>query len=125
MTRLFTDTLKDINAGKFVEELTEQLAEAVGHATATGKSASLTVVLKIKPAKGGGNVLTIEHDSKLKVPEFDRPPTYLFLGPDNALLTSDPRQQSLPLRAVPSDKPAPLREDFDRSTGEIRSPAAA
>ena len=101
MSKLFIQTLAEINAGKLVEELTDQLAELVQHCSATGKVGSLTLKLKLKPAKGSAAVIHLEHDVSVKIPEFERPADFFFVGKGNDLLREDPRQQKLDLKAVP------------------------
>lgn len=124
MARSFTDVLRDINNGKVAEELTDELADAVAAAKSTGKSATLTLTLKLKPGKGGSDVMTVEHDIRVKTPEFERPPTYLFVSRDNSLHVTNPAQRDLELRGVEKED-APVREVVDTSTGEIRPVEAA
>lgn len=116
MSREFTDVLRDLNGGKFTAELTEQLAELVASAVATGKKASISVKLTLLPGKGASKVITIEHDFTVKSPEFERPADYMFVGPGGSLVRDNPDQQKLDLR----DVKAPVREVVDTTTGEIK-----
>ena len=106
MAKAFSDVLRDINAGKFVEELTEEFASLVGDCNGVGKGGSITITLKLKPGKGGG-VMQVEHDFKVKSPQFDRPTDDMFVDKDNALVRDNPRQSGLDLKVV------------DKETGEI------
>lgn len=130
MSRPYTDVLRDINGGKFAEELTEALAEVVESCAATGKTGSITVVLKLKPAKGSGKVMTIEQDYKVKSPEFDQPQQFFFIANGNTLVADNPDQKKLPFRDVMAErndvKAAPVAGvDFDEKTGEVLPAAAA
>ncbi|MGH8446485.1 MAG: hypothetical protein ACREVL_14530 [Solimonas sp.] len=107
--REFTDVLRDVNGGKFAEELTEALGELVASCTATGKSGSLSVTLKLKPGKGSTKVVTLDHDYSLKSPDFERPQQFFFVKDGNTLLSDNPDQKRLPFTEV-----------LDRDTGEIR-----
>jgi len=110
MSRLFTDILRDINAGKFNEELSDALAEIVAACTATGKTGELTVKLKLKPAKGSQTVMTIEQDYKVKAPEFDQPQQFFFVTGGNTLVSDNPEQRKIEFKEV-----------IDRNTGEIKT----
>ncbi len=100
MSRSFPDVLRLINSGKFVDELTDSMAEAVAAAVSTGKTAELTVKLKIKPERGSKEQVTVSHESKVRLPEFERPDDHLFVVNGNTLSTKHPRQGELPIAAV-------------------------
>lgn len=108
-----TDTLREINNGKFVEEITAEFAELVRNAMATGKKGKLAVQLTIKPARGG-RTMTLDADYKASVPEYDRPTEHFFVDNNGSLLRNDPNQPQLDLRSV----------TVDVSTGEIRAAVA-
>ena len=125
--RPFTDVVRDINGGKFADELTEALAEVVASCTATGKAGSLTVTLKLKPAKGSGRVMTIEQDYKAKAPEFDQPQQFFFVSNGNTLVADNPDQKKLPFRDVAAERAGAVKpgEVIDQTTGEIKTVATA
>lgn len=107
--RPFTDVLRDINGGKFADELSEAMSDLVASCASTGKGGELVLKIKLKPAKGGNTVMTIDHDFKVKAPEFDRPQQFFFVAHGNTLVTENPQQRGLPFREV-----------VDRETGEIK-----
>lgn len=111
--RPFTDLIRDINDGKLADELIQGLAEVVAACLATGKPGAITLSLKLKPGKGGSTVMTIEHDTKVKAPEFERPQQFFFIAQGNTLVTENPEQMRLPFREV-----------VNTETGEIKTVAA-
>lgn len=127
MTRPVTDVLRDINAGHFVDEIDEALAEAVGAVRATGKKAEITIKLTLKKAKGHDAVINVEHDLKTKVPEFERPSSVFFATNQNALVSDNPEQRPLAFRKVGGTDAAPAKvvETVDQATGEIKRVGAA
>jgi len=125
MSRPYTDVIRDINNGKFADELTDALSDVVASCVATGKPGTLNVTLKIKPAKGSAKVMTIEQSYKAKAPEFDQPQQFFFVANGNTLVVDNPDQKKLEFRDVVADrnglKPG---EKFDTATGEIVQAAA-
>jgi hypothetical protein len=103
---MFQETILQINNGAVVGELSEALREVVAAVRATGKSASITLTLRIAPAsKGITDVLTVESQVKTKLPEPDRGITIFYATDDNNLVRNDPNQPMLPLRVVDIDAP--------------------
>lgn len=78
-------------------ELGEELRDLNEAVASTGKTGTLTVTVKVKPASKGstGQVVTAI-TSKSSVPQNDREDV-LFIGLDGALSDRDPAQPSLPL----------------------------
>ncbi len=111
--RPFTDVIRDINGGKFSEELSDSLSDWVAACLATGKPGTMTLTLKLKPGKGGSTVLTVELECKVKEPDFERPSTFFFIANGNTLVTENPEQKKLPFKEI-----------VDTSTGEIKQVAA-
>lgn len=126
MHKPITDTLRELNAGKFVEQLSEAMAELVRACIVTGKAGTLNISLKLKPAKGSDTVMTIEQDYKLKAPVFEQPQQFFFVTQGDTLVCENPEQRPLPFRDARSEAPpAPIAavgfgETLDPSTGEIR-----
>jgi hypothetical protein len=103
--RLITDILRDIRKGRPVEEATMALADVVRAVDETGKEGSVTIVLKIKPAKHGGPEKTLIAEVKSKKPIADIAPAVFFSDNDGDLHRVDPRQEEMPLGEVQTDKP--------------------
>jgi hypothetical protein len=108
MARPFFETLRDLRMGRTLEDLGDELAKALVAVKSTGKPATLTLKLKIKPPKSGVvTYVTIEDDIDTKIPKLDRGDTVFYPTADNGLSRQDPAQSQLPFGAV------------DKSTGEI------
>lgn len=119
----FTDTIREINGGKFAEELNEALQELVLAVRDVGKAGVLIKVeIKLKPTRGGA--FEIEHDFTVKSPDFERPSDIMFPTADGSLVRNNPAQAALDLRAVEAPS-GPIREVVDQNTGEIKPVAAA
>jgi len=107
---LFTHTINQLRYGQVAEEISEKLSECVEAARDTGKQATLTITLKLKPEANGAQVFITE-DVKAKVPTFPREATIMFPTIDGNLQREDPRQTTLPgLKRVESDKPTEFKQ---------------
>jgi hypothetical protein len=108
----FTDTLGEIEGGRFLREATEQVREIVLAVMETRKKGSMTLKFAFTPTGKGA----VEIDAKLdaKVPEHDRTTTTFFTTPEGTLMRDDPAQPRLPLRSVDPDRfHEPLRHVND------------
>ncbi len=103
--RLITDILRDIRRGAPVEEATNALADVVRAVDETGKEGSVTIILKIKPAKHGGPEKTIIAEVKAKKPLSEIAPAVFFSDAEGDLHRVDPRQEEMPLNEVGGGKP--------------------
>lgn len=93
MIRPFTDTLRDLRAGKTLDELAERLQEIVQAVQRCGKQGTLTLKLTIKPASRGDLETILIHDAiKAIVPEGERAATLFFGTPEGNLTRTNPRQ---------------------------------
>lgn len=93
--RLITDVLRDIRRGRPVEEATMALADVVKAVDETGKEGSVTIVLKVKPAKHGGPEKTLVAEVKAKKPIAEIAPAIFFSDEDGDLHRVDPRQETM------------------------------
>lgn len=107
-SRPFIDTLRDIEAGGLLDELSETQHSLIDAIRLTGKGGELTIKLAYKP--DGNGQMTIKADVKAKEPALSRGRSLFFLTPEGNLTRRDPRQQDLPLRTVNDDKPEVLRQ---------------
>lgn len=105
--RPFIDTLRDIEAGHLLDELTDAQHSLVDAIRLTGKQGELTIKLVYKP--DGAGQMTIKADIKSKEPALSRGTSLFFLTPEGNLTRKDPRQQEMPLRSVAEDQTEPLR----------------
>lgn len=103
---MFSETILQINNGATVAELSEALQRVVAAVRQTGKSGSLTLTLKVAPAsRTATDVLMVESQVKIKLPEPERGMTIFYATDENRLVRNDPKQQTLPLRVVELDGP--------------------
>lgn len=102
------ETLRALRHGQAEIELNEALTEAVQRARDTGKNATVSISITIKP-KGASGQYFLTDDIKCKLPVFPKEPTILFGTPEGNLLRDDPHQQKLPLRELHDDAPANVK----------------
>lgn len=101
--RPFIDTLRDIEAGGLLDELTETQHSLIDAIRLTGKGGELTIKLTYKP--DGGGQMTVKADVKSKEPVLSRGTSLFFLTPEGNITRRDPRQQEIPLRSVGEEQP--------------------
>ena len=107
-SRPFIDTLRDIEAGGLLDELSETQHSLIDAIRLTGKGGEPTIKLAYKP--DGNGQMTIKADVKAKEPALSRGTSLFFLTPEGNLTRRDPRQQDLALRTVGEEKPEVLRQ---------------
>ena len=109
---MFPETILQMNSGATVAELSEALEKVVVAVRAAGKTGSITLTVKVSPAsKGSADVLMVESQVRMKLPEPERGMTIFYATEDNRLVRNDPRQQQLPLRVVDiNQQPKELKE---------------
>lgn len=101
--RPFIDTLRDIEAGGLLDELSETQHSLIDAIRLTGKGGELNIKLTYKP--DGSGQMTIKADVKSKEPILSRGTSLFFLTPEGNLTRRDPRQQDLQLRHVSEESP--------------------
>ncbi len=102
---LLVHTLNELAYGAAAVDGSEKLAEAVDAARTTGKTATLTIELKIKPMGRETGQYEIAHKFGQKLPKLDVGSTIMFGTPEGNLQREDPRQQKLDLRVAKNEKP--------------------
>jgi len=105
---LYVATINQLRYGAAAEELSEKLAECVDRASSTGKTAELTLVIKIKPQGASGQYFLTD-EIKQKLPSLPKEQSIFFGTPEGNLTREDPRQQKLPLVAVAGADSTPLK----------------
>jgi hypothetical protein len=110
--RLITDILRDIRKGRPVEEATTALADVVRAVDETGKEGSVTITLKVKPAKHGGPEKTLIAEVKAKKPIAEIAPAVFFSDDDGDLHRVDPRQEEMGFAeaSTPKQDASPRRQ---------------
>lgn len=117
--RPFADVLLELNAGLTHTELSDGLNELVQAVKLYGKSGTLTLSIKVRPAgRNAGSTVMITDDVKLKLPEGERADSVFFVDTDGNLTRNPPGQERLPLREVPGAVLIDL-PNADPQTGEI------
>lgn len=91
--RDFVDIITDVRGGTCHHELSLAMQEATKAAIETGKKASVSVTLNIKP-QGNKQVELLDVISK-KIPEPAKPSTFMFVDRENNLTRDDRRQMKL------------------------------
>lgn len=77
------------------------LADIVRAVDETGKEGSVTITLKVKPAKHGGPEKTLVCEVKAKKPIAEIAPAVFFSNSEGDLHRFDPRQEEMPLAEAP------------------------
>ena len=108
MQRPFMDTLREVERGVLLDELTDIQHQIVEAVQMTNKQGELTIKLKFKP-EGAGQV-SIETDYKPKIPQLPRGRSIFFVTPEGNLQRDDPRQKDLELKTAKTEQPAELKE---------------
>lgn len=110
-TRPFFDTLREIRRGAILDDCADELAKCVRAVEETGKPATLTIQLTLKPASKAQGAYVVSDKVRAKLPELPTGETILFGTPEGNLQARDPRQPELPeLRRVETENnPANLR----------------
>jgi hypothetical protein len=88
----FASFLVNFNRGRTHDELTARLAEVTAAVAATGKAGSLTLTIKITPAKGVDGMVVVDDDVKTKVPTLARPAAMYYVTDEGALSENHPAQ---------------------------------
>lgn len=105
--RPFTDTLMALRFGTLADDLTYELNRLTSKCSETNKTGTLTLVLKLKPGKGGQ--IEVADEIKVKLPEEEKGSSIMFATPEGNLQREDPRQLEIAgLRTV------------DQETGELK-----
>jgi hypothetical protein len=110
-TRPFFDTVRDFRRGQFLEECADKLQEVIASVEETGKAGKLVIEIAVAPASRGQGAVRVADKVTAKLPALPIGETIMFVTPDNNLVVNDPRQTSLPLKSVDTEKtpPADLR----------------
>jgi hypothetical protein len=99
----FSQQLAYLEKGGLDREATDLLAELVQAVKATRRKGSITVTISMSMDSAADSTVKIKSEVKAKIPEFDRPSTFMFVGAGGALLRNDPEQRRFPLEPVSVD----------------------
>lgn len=118
--RSFATLLHEMRYGQCAVDASEQLAQVIAAVTETGKSGSISITFKFKPAgKAAADRRTLQVSDEIKVnlPAPEAESNLFYATASHGLSREDPRQQKFSLREVPpkaevreGPAPAPVRE---------------
>lgn len=107
------DLIRELSNGATHDELSEGIRDLIARVIDTGKAGSVTLTITAELVKGTHNQVNIKDAIKVKLPEFDRAPSFFFADADFNLRRNDPNQMVFEsLREVPPP-------GVDPKTGEI------
>ena len=107
--RPFMDTLREVEYGHLLNDLSDIQREILDGVSETQKKGSLTITLEYIP-EGDGQVTIVAKEPKASIPQMPRGKTLFFLTPERNLTRHDPRQMALDgLRKVSDDNTQPAK----------------
>jgi len=110
----FADVLRDLGHGAANKQASRLIAELVKACTETGGKGTLTLTVKVGAADG---LAELAVTAKATVPQPKLPGGSYFATKTGGLVTEDPRQGKLPLRAIPLAPLRKLNRDDDEGGG--------
>lgn len=115
-TRPIIDVLREVNGGKFLDKLADDLQDLTQAVTYHEEGGKLTITLNIKPAtKGDASLIVIHGTSTVKAP-VEKFKGLFYPTADNNLQSRNPNQEEIPGLRVASDNEAPSHVDTSTST---------
>lgn len=103
----FDKTLRDINAGRLVDELTDAVTDIIAAVRKTGKAGEIRLSLKFKPRGECNSQIEVVPTIKAIEPEAPRRVAIFFANDDDGLQRDDPRQGQLPGLVVADSSTTP------------------
>ena len=116
------DVLRDLAKGKTHDELSEAIWDLRQRVAETGKAGSVTLTISMKPLKENPDMIVVEDEIRLKLPEFPRQPSVFYADRQGNLSRQNPMQDELPgaLRAVEDPDPAATVREIAEGRKEAR-----
>jgi len=109
--RPITDILRHLRGGVFIDEASDALQKLVRAVDESGKSGKVTIELHVKKITRSG-AMDVTDKITTKMPAAEPMTTLLFATIDGNLVTEDPHQRKLDLKAVT----VPNAEDLRRAS---------
>ena len=94
--RPFDEVLRQINNGRLVDEITDEMTEVISAVRSTGRPGKITVTLSLHPRGPNNEQMEIRPIIKGAAPELGRPISLFYVNDDNGLQRDDPIQNPLP-----------------------------
>ena len=109
--RQLSDSLALLRGGAVNDEGGRHLNAAICAVEATGKSAEVTLTLKISPAAKNSEMLKVESAYKVKLPESDRAPALFYVDSNHNLSAENPAAPTRgPVRSIEPETDKPVKE---------------
>ena len=102
-------------------ELAENLARLIEEVKVTGKKGTLSVIFEVKPVDGGGTLVIVNDQIRLRMPERTREGSTAFITDINGLSRTDPT--TMPLFTDEDIRDANVNVDY--RTGEVKEAPGA
>lgn len=99
-TRTFVQYLYEIDDGRLVGELTQEMRDLVTEVRDQQKAGTITLTLKVEPTKAP-NTLIITDQVAVKPPKHTPGASIFYPDEEGYLHRKDPMQPELPLQEVP------------------------
>ena len=116
MSKPITDTLRLLQGGLFIQNVSDLFAQVVRSVEDTGKPGKVTITLDVKKVGGAVSLLAKVTD---KTPERPADPDLFYATVEGNLTVDNPNQRKLDLR-VAEAQPKQVRS-VDQDTGEIKT----
>lgn len=100
MSNNILETCRHIGGGTFIDQASDKLAELIRAVNESGRAGKIDLTISVKKATRGG-AMHISGKVKLTKPAEEPMEAMLFSTEDGRLLSEDPHQAKLDLRAVP------------------------
>ena len=94
--RPFDAVLREINNGKLVDDITDEMTKVIAAVRSTGRAGKITVTLSLHPSGPCNEQLEVRPSIKGAAPELGRPISLFYINRDNGLQRDDPTQNELP-----------------------------
>lgn len=92
--RPFSAILRELSEGATESELSEAFWDLLQRVQDTGKAGSLALTIKV--ASDGRGRIQVLDEVKLRLPEYNRPPTGFFIDKSGNASRRDPNQPEIP-----------------------------
>lgn len=92
----FDAILRQINNGRLVDDITDEMTEVLEAVKLTGKAGKISITLSFHPGGPANNQMEIKPSIKGTKPELARPISIFFVNDNYGLQRDDPTQRPLP-----------------------------
>jgi hypothetical protein len=97
----FSKFLEEFGHGATNKQASDRLRKLVKACQETGRKGNLVLRIEVAAGAGPGALAELRASIKTTEPQPNLPGDTYYVTEDGALVTDDPRQQALPLKAIP------------------------